>query len=112
MLALTACGKGEAGPTGAAATAEATAVFSSRCATCHGLQGRGDGPAAASLAPKPRSFHDAAWQQSVSDDHLSKVILFGGSALGKSPTMPPNPDLSSRPEVVSELIKQIRGMRP
>lgn len=30
------------------------------CGTCHGLQGRGDGPIAVTLHPPPRDFRDAA----------------------------------------------------
>ena len=33
-------------------------VYSSQCASCHGAQGQGDGPAGAHLLPKPRDFHD------------------------------------------------------
>src|SRR5579863_4355151 len=32
---------------------EAKQIFSSQCATCHGPQGRGDGPGAARLSPRP-----------------------------------------------------------
>src|SRR4051812_37606421 len=31
-------------------------VFDARCVECHGTTGRGDGPAAAFLTPKPRDF--------------------------------------------------------
>lgn len=37
----------------------APALYASRCASCHGADGRGDGPAAASLDPKPSNFRDA-----------------------------------------------------
>jgi len=30
------------------------------CASCHGPEGRGDGPVAHTLDPRPRDFHDAA----------------------------------------------------
>ncbi|MGO9480341.1 MAG: c-type cytochrome [Candidatus Kryptoniota bacterium] len=32
-------------------------LFKVNCASCHGLDGEGDGPAAASLHPKPRDYH-------------------------------------------------------
>jgi mono/diheme cytochrome c family protein len=32
-------------------------VFRGNCASCHGEEGRGDGPSAATLNPKPRNFH-------------------------------------------------------
>lgn len=30
------------------------------CASCHGHEGRGDGPVGATLDPRPRDFHDVA----------------------------------------------------
>lgn len=38
--------------------AGAKALFAQNCAACHGAEGRGDGPAAAQLEPKPTDFHD------------------------------------------------------
>jgi len=91
------------------AAAEAKEIFSTRCSTCHGPQGKGDGPAGAALNPKPRNLGDAAWQKSVTDDHIEKIIVGGGTAVGKSAMLPPNPDLASKPDVVKALTAQIRG---
>lgn len=93
-----------------AARSAAEQIFATRCMTCHGLEGAGDGPGSAGLQPPPRNFQDAAWQQSVTDDHIEKIIVYGGAAVGKSPTMPPNPDLNSKPEVVSALREHIRAL--
>ena len=60
---------------------QAKEIFSSRCAACHGLDGRGDGPGAANLNPKPRNFHDEVWQKAVTDEEIEKAILYGGSAV-------------------------------
>ncbi len=91
------------------AAAEAQTIFSQRCSVCHGNTGKGDGPGAAALNPKPRNYSDAAWQKSVTDDDLKKIIVQGGQAVGKSMMMPPNPDLTEKPEVVAELVKIVRG---
>jgi len=88
---------------------EARAIFAERCTPCHGNEGRGDGPSSSSLNPKPRNYHDAAWQEKATDEGISKAILEGGQAVGKSSVMPSNPDLAKRPEIVSELVKIIRG---
>lgn len=88
---------------------EARAIFAERCTPCHGAEGRGDGPSASSLNPKPRNYHDLTWQQQATDEGISKAILEGGGAVGKSAVMPSNPDLAKRPEVVAELVKVIRG---
>lgn len=93
---------------GAAAKEKAVAIFSQRCVPCHGTTGNGDGAASASLTPKPRAFGDVEWQKSVTDDHIAKIIKFGGAAVGKSPAMPGNPDLSD-PEVVAALKDVVRS---
>jgi len=36
----------------------AAVLYQAQCAACHGLQGRGDGPAGANLDPVPSNFHD------------------------------------------------------
>lgn len=94
-----------------AARAEAGQIFSTRCAACHGPQGRGDGAASASLSPKPANFTDGAWQSKVTDEHIEKIIQYGGAAVGKSPSMPGNPDLTSKPDVVAGLREHIRGLK-
>lgn len=93
-----------------AARKEAEELFATRCSTCHGATGQGDGPASAGLTPKPRNYHDKAWQASVTDEHIEKIIKFGGPAVGKSPLMPPNPDLESKPEVVTALRQHVRSL--
>lgn len=87
----------------------ARAIFAERCTPCHGQQGRGDGPSAASLNPKPRNYSDKAWQQSATDAGIAKAIVEGGAAVGKSTVMPSNPDLANQPEVIAELVRIIRG---
>jgi mono/diheme cytochrome c family protein len=53
------------GPEAADAGAD---VFRTNCATCHGSQGHGDGPAGQSLNPKPRNL--ANIQAAAGDDFL------------------------------------------
>lgn len=92
--------------------AESHEVFEQRCATCHGATGHGDGAAAANLNPKPRDYSNAAWQKSVTDDQLRAIIVNGGFAVGKSPLMPPNPDLDGKPDVVEGLVGIVRSFGP
>lgn len=91
------------------AAAEAKTLFESLCFTCHGLSGHGDGPGAAALDPKPRSFVDAAWQASVTDEHIKKVIVYGGAAVGKSPMMVAQPQLKGNDAVLNGLVQIVRG---
>jgi len=93
-----------------AAQAEAEKIFSERCVTCHGARGGGDGPASAGLVPKPRNFQDSAWQKTVSDEYIEQIVQYGGSAVGKSPAMPANPDLMSKPAVVAALRAHVRAL--
>jgi cytochrome c len=111
LLLAAACSKGESGG-GAPSTPEskeAADIFKNRCTPCHGATGHGDGPASASLSPHPRNFHDKTWQKSVTDEHIQKIVQYGGAAVGKSPNMPANPDLQAKPAVVAELAKKIRS---
>ncbi len=124
-LGLTACGKNnepppptsgipgaqpESGPRHKRSGADIAAdLFSSSCALCHGVSGHGDGQMAANLDPKPRNYSDAAWQATVTDDDLKKIILEGGAAVGKSKMMPGQPSLAKEPEVLDGLVKIIRG---
>jgi mono/diheme cytochrome c family protein len=92
-----------------AAPLTAKEVFDTRCVACHGASGKGDGAGAAALNPKPRDYTDKAWQASITDDQLKKIIVGGGPAVGKSAFMPPNADLETKPEVVDGLVKIVRG---
>ncbi len=95
-------------PAGAPDVAKAKEIFAQRCVACHGATGHGDGPASASLDPKPRKFADPAWQKEVTDDYIEKIVKLGGAAVGKSPAMPSNPDLND-PQVVAGLRTVVRG---
>ncbi|MBX3125443.1 MAG: c-type cytochrome [Polyangiaceae bacterium] len=99
--------------TGAATVtaADAKKYFTQKCEVCHGTTGKGDGVGAASLEPKPRAFGDDAWQASVTDEHIEKVIVGGGAAVGKSPVMPPAPDLKKNEAMLKELVKYIRSFK-
>ena len=134
VLLLAACGKNseppkptsgspnakpESGPSQAAAggaggKSQAELMFGTLCATCHGADGSGNGPAAASLSPKPRDYTDRTWQASVTDEQLKETILKGGQGVGKSPMMPGQPQLANQPEVLDGLVKIIRkfGAQP
>lgn len=94
-----------------AAVTEAKQVFATVCANCHGPAGAGDGPGAAGFTPPPRNFQDPEWQASVDDDHIAKIIIYGGAEVGRSPMMPAHPSLAERPEVVTALVETIRNLK-
>jgi cytochrome c551/c552 len=91
--------------------ADARDLFNTKCVTCHGDHGAGDGPGAAALNPKPRAFADATWQASVSDEQLKKIIVEGGAGVGKSVAMSANPELKDKPEELTALVKIVRDFK-
>jgi mono/diheme cytochrome c family protein len=51
------------------------AVFAQTCATCHGPEGRGDGPGGTGLNPKPRNFTEkAAWKNGTRLEDIYKTL--------------------------------------
>lgn len=70
-----------AGDTAAEANMDMTTlgnkVYQERCALCHGPEGKGDGPAAAGLNPKPRNHTDGKYMNSRTDAQLLDVIRHG-----------------------------------
>lgn len=96
-------------PVSAEAQKEADTVYTTLCSTCHGMNGSGDGPAAAAFNPKPANYASAEFQKSVTDEEIARAIVEGGPAVGKSPLMPPNPQLKSKPEVVQALVNKVRA---
>lgn len=111
LLALVGFGCEKKEAAAAAVPPEAAQTFEQRCASCHGADGTGSGAAAAAMNPKPRNFTDSAWQGTVTDDQIKDAIVKGGAAIGKSASMPPNPDLEAKPEVVNGLVALIRSKK-
>src|SRR3989304_3784643 len=69
------------------ATEEAERIYMLRCLPCHGPKGRGDGPTARTLAPRPRDSRDHEWQDSAFVSYIEKIIVSGCMAVGKSAGM-------------------------
>ncbi len=88
----------------------AASLFGDRCAVCHGANGDGKGPGAANLNPKPQDFRNRYWQRSVTDEKITKAIVYGGPAVGLSSSMAANPDLEPQPSVVAALVEHIRSL--
>ena len=67
----------EARPKAPPQVAAAGHLYSQQCAVCHGPSGHGDGPAAASLTPRPIAFADAQRAAQRSPLALYQVITQG-----------------------------------
>lgn len=83
-------------------------LYQQRCASCHGADGKGTTPIAQALNPKPQDHTDGAYMNALSDTHLTKVIKEGGSAVGRSPLMPPQADLNA--EQIQQLVMFVRSL--
>jgi mono/diheme cytochrome c family protein len=82
-------------------------LYQKNCATCHGEQGMGDGPAAASLNPKPQPL--AANQKNLDDDYLFWRIREGGLRAPFSSAMPSWKAILSE-EQIWQVISYMRTM--
>lgn len=52
------------------------------CFTCHGNDGRGDGPAGAALDPTPRNFHNPKFASAKTEGEMRWVIMNGSPGTG------------------------------
>lgn len=68
--------------------ANGKAKYLEHCAACHGKEGKGDGPDAKDLNPKPRNHTDGNVMNRLRDNYLFTVVKNGGQAVGKSDQMP------------------------
>lgn len=87
-------------PTSPETLAAGRATYVLRCQMCHGPDGNADTPMGRSLKPPPRRLSEGQWQATISDAELTKIILEGGAAQKKSPSMPAFRDLAPAPQLM------------
>jgi tetratricopeptide (TPR) repeat protein len=104
---------GSAAPSSQAAArpaADPRGLWAAKCASCHGAEGRGDGPLGRALAlPDMRS---SAWQAAISDDRVRQAIRQGivRTDGDRSRRMSAFPDLTDgQVEGLVELIRSWQG---
>lgn len=88
--------------------AKGKTLYETYCVSCHGPRGKGDGPAAAILNPRPRDHTSRAYMSTLTDEYLASIIKEGGAALGRSPAMPAAKTLTD--EDIDDLIARIRSL--
>ena len=59
-----------------------------KCVTCHGKNGKGDGPAAHMHKPAPRNFTDCEFQKAREDGELYWIIKYGSPGTGMQAMIP------------------------
>ena len=65
----------------AADLANGKKVYADKCARCHGVSGKGDGPKAETLEKKPADYTDKKKMSELTDAQLKKVALDGKSPM-------------------------------
>jgi mono/diheme cytochrome c family protein len=91
------------------AAEETVVLFRELCSVCHGVAGKGDGPSAQGLEPKPADFTDCKAMAKDSDEVLVKIIKGGGQSVGRSTVMPAWGESLSGQQI-EELVKFIRSL--
>lgn len=83
---------------------DAAELFSKNCSACHGKAGKGDGPAAAVLNPRPTNLADSAFQASRTDIQLAEAIATGKGSM---------PGFGARlgDDAVKALVAYLRSLR-
>mgnify|MGYP002381401676 CR=1 FL=1 len=98
VVALLMAGR-ETGMNSVAAAADAKAIYDTKCAKCHGADGKGI------KSLQPPDFTDAKWQASRRDAQLSATISNGKD------TMPGFKGALSAADITA-LVKVVRGFAP
>lgn len=104
LIGALSLGVGSIAKAGDIATGEAK--YKQLCITCHGPSGKGDGPAAAGLNPKPKDLSITTRTAA----EMKNIIAKGGTAGGLSPMMPPW-EASLTPEEIDGVILYIRSLK-
>ncbi|MBI3982012.1 MAG: cytochrome c, partial [Gemmatimonadetes bacterium] len=78
-------------------------VFKAQCVACHGARGKGDGPAAVALTPRPANLADATRMEQLSDDSLVQVVTAGRKAM-------PGYGKILTPEQILEVVAYVRSL--
>lgn len=85
-------------------------VFTIYCTSCHGNEGRGDGPAASGLNPKPANFHDSNRAAKMTEKAQVNIVTNGGPVEGLSPMMPGFGETISA-EDIQNVVAYIRSLK-
>jgi len=83
------------------------AIYDTRCAPCHGMDGAGDGPAAAAITPKPRNFRDADFWKARTVAQLHLAVKDGRPGT----LMPPFEGVVSDAEI-DDVVRYLQTFRP
>ena len=94
-----------AGNSGCCTESVGRAIYKAQCLVCHGEKGKGDGPAAAALTPRPANLSDPARMGRLSEDSLVLIVTNGRGTM-------PGFGVNLTPERMREVVAYIRTLRP
>lgn len=86
--------------------AEGRKLYAANCASCHGAEGRGDGPLAANLDPPPPDLAQTMSMPVSRDDFLYWTIAEGGAQFGSAM---PAFKASLKPDQIWSIITALRS---
>ncbi len=78
--------------------AQGKKLYSNHCQICHGANGKGDGPAAITLSPRPANFTDPKFWTGDVDEKISETIKNGHG---------PMPPFELKPDEIKAIIDYI-----
>jgi mono/diheme cytochrome c family protein len=82
-------------------------TYKLNCVPCHGPLGKGDGPSASGLNPKPRDHSNKEYMARLTDDMIAETVRMGGIIRGY-PNMPSSPHIKG--EEMAALIAFVRRL--
>jgi len=79
---------------------DAAALYKTKCAKCHGAEGKGDGSAAKTMKLTVGDFTDAKRMAEYTDARMTEIIVKGEKKMPKYDTL--------KPEEVSALVAYVK----
>lgn len=83
------------------------AIYDARCALCHGVEGRGDGPVGAALKPPATNFTTPAFAKDASIERVKDSV-----AQGKPGTAMIAFGKTLKPEEIEAVARYVLGLAP
>lgn len=100
-------GLSTAAPARAADDSLGSQLFESRCAFCHGAEGKGDGVAGKALDPPPVDFTSADFWKTMTPEKLRDAIMNGKPGTAMVPFRK-----TLKPEEIDALVQYVQNFAP
>lgn len=78
-------------------------VYKKQCLACHGKEGKGDGPAAVALNPRPSDLADTERMEELNDEELREIIAKGVGSM-------PGFESILEPDELEAVLTYVRGL--